>query len=336
MILKGYARFRSRHNRGSVLILVFWALILLATFAVYMGSMVRQRLDLVRRTHDYAALRMASEAGAYYVKAELVSSCGDVGSGELHDWLIYSRGFDGQMKSGPRYVVHVVDLERRLNINTAPREVMARLFKNVAEVSSGEAQSLSDAIIDWRDADHEMQPSGAEDLYYQSLSEPYEAKDELFNSTEELLLVRGFAGKIYDRVAPYVTVCGAGAVNINTATAPVLLSLNLSPLLVEKIATYLKGEDGEFGTEDDEAFGAPFGFDQQAKDLVIITPDEEKELEALVEQGLLNVVSRNFFVMSRGTGSPMIRSFVTRAIYSVMPSEQGGCSVRLVWWRTGE
>jgi general secretion pathway protein K len=338
--LKGYCRFLWRDKKGSVLILTFWALLLLASFALYMGAMTRQRLDLTRRTHDYTVLRMASEAGVLRLKAELMNDCGDVGSGALHEWLVYSNGFDGELRDKSRYHLTVHDEEGRLNINTAPREVLARLISDVCLVSLGEAESLADAIIDWRDADHETQPFGAEDLYYQSLPAPYEAKDDFFNSTEELLLVRGFTSKICKKLYYFVTVCGLGAVNVNTSTEPVLLSLGLSPVLVEKIFTYFKGKDGVFGLvngkSDDLVFGWPADFALQAKEIVQILPEENQQMEDLVAQGLLNVTSRNFCAESIASGSHMGAKFVTRATYRVTPSEQGGCRIDLVWWRTGE
>ncbi len=335
MILRGYGRSRWPDKNGSILILAFWALVLLASLALMMAAMTRQRLDLTMRAHDYAVWRAASQAGVYRLKSELAASCGDVNNGWLHEWLAYANGFDGELKNGTRFVLFAFDEERRLNINTAPRDVLARLLVERCQISVVEAEAMADAVIDWRDADHDPGPKGAEDPYYQSLPAPYEAKDAFFNSVEELLLVRGFAGKIYDKISFYVTVCGAGAVNINTASVPVLLSLGLSASLVERIQTYFDGEDGQRVTDDDRCFIAPSAFDAQAEVLVEISPEENKQMEDLVAQGLLNVISRNFSAESRGMGRRPGAPFVTRAVYRVSPSEQGGCAVDLVWWRTG-
>jgi DNA uptake protein ComE-like DNA-binding protein len=50
---------------------------------------------------------------------------------------------------------------------------------------------VANAIIDWRDTDTNPQPGGAENEYYLGLPEPYAAKNDLFETVEELLMVRG-------------------------------------------------------------------------------------------------------------------------------------------------
>jgi hypothetical protein len=55
----------------------------------------------------------------------------------------------------------------------------------------GATEEAVDAVIDWRDSDDDPGTYGAESEYYQTLPEPYEAKNDVYDSIEELLIVKG-------------------------------------------------------------------------------------------------------------------------------------------------
>jgi general secretion pathway protein K len=86
--------------------------------------------------------------------------------------------------------------------------------------------SLADAFVDWLDNDDAPRVGGAESSYYMALPYPYKAKNDLFDSVEEILLVRGVTREIYDKIRPFVTVTSSGKVNINTAPKEVLVALS--------------------------------------------------------------------------------------------------------------
>jgi type II secretory pathway component PulK len=71
----------------------------------------------------------------------------------------------------------------KLNINSAGYESLMRLPNMTDDVAN--------AIIDWRDTDQTPSPGGAENEYYLGLEEPYTAKNDNFETVEELLMVRG-------------------------------------------------------------------------------------------------------------------------------------------------
>jgi general secretion pathway protein K len=75
------------------------------------------------------------------------------------------------------------DETSKINLNVAPKAVLARLPRMTEEIA--------DSIIDWRDADANPGASGAEDSYYLALDPPYRCKNQPFESVEELLLVGG-------------------------------------------------------------------------------------------------------------------------------------------------
>ncbi len=90
---------------------------------------------------------------------------------------------------------------------------------------------LSQAVIDWQDVDDETTGAmGAESNYYQGLDPAYLTPNTKFHSVEELKLVRGFEGKNYDLIRPYVTALPEQT-KININTAPALLLASIDPKL---------------------------------------------------------------------------------------------------------
>ena len=82
----------------------------------------------------------------------------------------------------------LTDQSGKININTAPAEVLLRL-PNMTE-------ELVDCLMDFRDPDSEPRQNGAEQEYYSSLAYPYRANNGMFLTLEVLLLVKGFNGPV--------------------------------------------------------------------------------------------------------------------------------------------
>ncbi len=98
---------------------------------------------------------------------------------------------------------------------------------------------LSGAIVDWIDADTNIDPEGgAEDSAYLNQPVPYRTANRVFAHVSELRLVRGISGEVYARLAPEVCVLPPGtSINLNTASVAVLMSLDsrMTAVLAERI-----------------------------------------------------------------------------------------------------
>ena len=84
---------------------------------------------------------------------------------------------------------------------------------------------LSEALMDWVDADGVRLKGGLEDSYYQLQQPPYRAANRPLMSVDDLFLIEGFDHKLVEALRPYITVepfAGGGGVNLNTAPAHVL------------------------------------------------------------------------------------------------------------------
>jgi type II secretory pathway component PulK len=265
-------RFNAR-PRGSTLILVVWAVSLLSFFAVALGSRSAFSLGVGQRLEQNLQVSYVAVAGIQramqLMREDLTPDFDGLNEGWATRELRFSEDF-GPGSYRIRYfppeadseepVEGLVDVERKLNLNTAPEVVLARLIQNIGEVfSESDRLEVVHSILDWRDEDNDKRAYGAEGFYYRGRRTSYECKNGPFESVEELLLVRGMTLDLFQRLAPYVTVYGQGWLNLNTASVAVLQTLGLSDAGVEGIVFYRAGEDNSEATLDDRILTSRVG-----------------------------------------------------------------------------
>ena len=169
---------------GTVLIVTMWVVLVLAGLALVFTHAMRVEL---RASANSRASRCADAAARGAIElaraiaagdADAVNACEAAAVGNAYVWLIMP-DFEDDRK--PAY--GLIDLAGRVNINTAPLEMLLKL--------PGMTSELAASIVDWRDPDDDVTPGGAENEYYLLLDEPYQCKNAPFESVEELLLVKG-------------------------------------------------------------------------------------------------------------------------------------------------
>lgn len=135
--------------------------------------------------------------------------------------------------------ISLIDLDARMNLNrivSAGRQnpnvpiydSFIRLFDNLG---LDNPNALADALVDWIDVDDSPRDEGAESNDYQRLEQPYAAKNDYLDSLDELALIQGFTPEVIRQIAPFVSVFGGEAVNINTAPAEVLMAMDALELI---------------------------------------------------------------------------------------------------------
>lgn len=102
--------------------------------------------------------------------------------------------------------LQVDDPSGHINLNLADKATLHRLL----------GDSLSDALLDWRDRDSDSRLLGAEADWYR-LKRRLLPRNAPLASVKELRLIRGFDSLRVDQLEPLVTVRGHGALNLNTA-----------------------------------------------------------------------------------------------------------------------
>lgn len=151
------------------------------------------------------------------------------------------------------------DMQGRFNLNNLVGrrgqvdEVALEQFERLLTVLELDP-ALARITVDWLDHDLEPGfPSGAEDSFYTARIPPYRTANVALTSASELLAIGEMNAASYLILAPYVTALPNGtALNVNTASAPVLRSL--SDQISDTVAENLIGERGDQGFDGLAAF----------------------------------------------------------------------------------
>ena len=230
----------------TILVMVALATILAATIAKRQTNTSENTGYLMRQDQS---LLYAKSAEAFF--SELLIQDSDNGSSIDHlqeNWAKPMPAFpveDGFVSG------RLLDESGKFNLNNLLKadgsvdDSARRWFEKLLQ-RVGLPAELSQAVIDWQDADDETTGAmGAESNYYQGLDPSYLASNTRFHQVEELKLVRGFEGKNYDLIAPYVTALPeATKININTA-APLLLASIDPKIDVKTVEQELKAKQAE-------------------------------------------------------------------------------------------
>jgi general secretion pathway protein K len=142
--------------------------------------------------------------------------------------------------------IAIADLGGRLSVNAlvgsdggnVDAVQKRRFYRLFAALGRPDGEELTGALIDWIDRDSVpyVDPEsgaslGGEEDFYRQQQPPRGCKNAPFDTLEELALVRGFTPEVLRLAAPHLSVHGGTAVNVNTATAEVLMSLSDDPVI---------------------------------------------------------------------------------------------------------
>lgn len=255
----------------TILVMVALATILAATIAKRQTNTAENTGYLMRQDQS---LLYAKSAEAFF--SELLIQDSDNGSSIDHlqeNWAKPMPSFpveDGSVsgklldESGKFNLNNLVKADGN-QVDDSARRWFEKLLQRV-----GLPAELSQAVIDWQDTNDEVTGAmGAESSYYQGLDPAYLTPNTKFHSIEELKLVRGFEGKNYDLIKPYVTALPEQT-KLNMNTAPALLLASIDPKVdVKAIEQQLKVKETELAhfnnVGDLWKLSAFSGIDEQSK-----------------------------------------------------------------------
>ncbi|MGH8283555.1 MAG: type II secretion system minor pseudopilin GspK [Gammaproteobacteria bacterium] len=231
-------------QRGVALLI---ALVIMAIAATISTGMIWNReLDL-RRTSNIIqgdqAMEYALGAEAWAEQILRRDSQTSPGITNLtQDWAMQLPPLPVQ---GGSIIGHMEDLQGLFNINNLassnPAQAIAALaqFQRLLTALNLDPE-IANAVSDWvNGGDQPHYPGGAKDQYYSRLQPPYLTAEQPMTSISELLLVKGVTPQVYATLLLYVcalplqfpgsapgSAMTATTININTAPAPVIMSLN--------------------------------------------------------------------------------------------------------------
>ena len=213
----------------TILVMVALATILAATIAKRQANTAENTAYLMRQNQS---LLYAKSAEAFFSEllVDDAENAGDIDHLQ-ENWAKPMPAFpveDGFVSGTLQDESGKFNLNSLVN-NDGTANPQAKVWFEKLLVRVGLPEKLSEAVIDWQDADDEtIGAMGAEASYYQGLPQGYLAPNSKFHSVEELKLVRGFEGQKYLQIADYVSAAptSESKVNVNTASAMLLASLD--------------------------------------------------------------------------------------------------------------
>lgn len=198
------------HSKGFALITVLWIIAFLAVIAGSVSYQARASLGLATNIVAGFKTKHAAEGTLLLTIDKLIKR------DELQSFKLNKSNFSYELDD-LIVSVEVVDESGKIDLNLASVDLIRSLFFSVG-VDEKVSSSIADAIADWRDKDNLKRAVGAEDQDYAAKGLLYEAKDDEFDSIEELSLVLGVTPEIFNRVKPFVTVY-AQDIGVNTDLA---------------------------------------------------------------------------------------------------------------------
>jgi len=229
-----------RHDAqtGSVLVLALLVIATLTGLAVAYSGTARTEVSLAAFSRDHLRAEALARAG---IEAALhaIAADEDLETDHMEEgWGL----FDGtsvplDIPEEARLTVRIQDESGRFNLNRLRNEAggidedEARRLERLFDIL-GLDRVAYESLLDWLDADDIKRLDGAESFYYEGLKTPYPCANGPLLSPGQVRLVRGleqadslgenWGTNLLNRITVYAT----GGVNVNTAPAEVLESLD--------------------------------------------------------------------------------------------------------------
>lgn len=192
-------------KKASILVGLLWCMALLSLIVVGVLHTARMDLLVVKNYGDRIQAHYLALAGVEKAKALLYQDAHDRSrSRQNHNGNLYNnseqfrdiafgRGMFRVMRrarddEGGGVLYGISDEESRLNVNTASQDQLTNLDQLTPDIAA--------SIIDWRDADNQVTPGGAEADYYNALQPPYQPRNGPFQTVRELLMVKGISREL--------------------------------------------------------------------------------------------------------------------------------------------
>ena len=205
-------------NNGLALIVVLWVTTLLTIMASSFSLTIQRETAITGGLKEKAEASALAEAGINFAILMLLSK--DIEKRWQANSSLYEIEFAGR-----RIRILIADESGKLSINLASKEQLQQLFGSLA-VEETLADSLSDAILDWRDKNELHRLNGAEKQQYEEADLKYSPRNGQFKSVEEVQMVMGMTADIYRQLEGKISVYTRNKkINPVTATREVLLTL---------------------------------------------------------------------------------------------------------------
>ena len=218
-------------NRGVALItaLLIMALVASLTYTLKWNSSLDLRRTIVMLNRDQAVqVALGAES---WMQTILRQDLEDSDTDHLGE--IWASELPGLPIDGGEVFGDIEDLQGRFNVNNligsdgeVDPEALAQFERLL--IALGLDPRFAGIAGDWIDGNNDTSfPDGAEDSIYTGITPPYRAANQLLSNASELAALEGMDKVTLDILLPHIIALpGHTLINVNTATGPVLQSLD--------------------------------------------------------------------------------------------------------------
>ena len=212
-------------KRGIAQLLVLWALLLLGTLALGFSLSMRTEAQAARNGVDDARAYFQARTGVARAAVLLATQSAD----NVMRMEIAGREGDAS------YEVRVESESGKVDINLVSEEVLLEILRK-GGLPEGEAESLRDAILDWKDPDDTPRTRGAEAPDYAQLQEPLRPRNGKILAVEELRTVKGVTPEFFQGFLSRVFTANGNSPKVNFLRAPEVVLRSLPGVSPEAAA----------------------------------------------------------------------------------------------------
>ena len=231
-------------DRGFILIVVISALGVLALVAASFAQITSSHVRTAASAVQSAGAEALADAGVQLAILDLVA--GQPADASRRRFALDGTAQACEADGGGVLVISVQDEAGKVDVNAADERLLRALFTALEIPASAAA---ADAVLDFRDADGDRRPQGAERADYQSAGRPQGPKNAPLNVVDELEQVLGLSAADVASLRPHVTVYSG-----QSGIAPSLASASLDLAAVAPRRVELAGRRfGDQGVRDQGA-----------------------------------------------------------------------------------
>ncbi len=225
------AMVHPHHQHGIALVIVLWVVTLLSLIAASFIYAMRTDVQIVSNSMSITQGQVIADAGVHRAMLELYKPIQVPDrwnpNGEVHEWEY----------KGAKLRITIMDESGKIDINGATEALLRSLFVSKG-VPEEEANTLVDAINDWKDPDVLKRLRGAEEPEYKAAGLNYKPANAPFQAQEELRLVLGMTSARYKLIENIITVYSRQP-GVDAKIAPREVLLAIPNVTVAQVDEYI-------------------------------------------------------------------------------------------------
>jgi len=245
-------------RRGFALLAILWLVVAMAALGLDDTATTQDSLATAQNRMNIVRATWHAEGCGEVVRAVANSALGDTLVGASAVWDTLDRTLADVRGEQLGCAISARAAGDRLNVNEASTDAISATFI-AAGVGEDQADSLADALTDWRDADSIPRPRGAEIGWYRSAGRLTPA-NRAFEDVGEIHLVRGF-----ESADSLIALLGVEPGKIVLARAPIPVIASLPGMTAESVARIAELRWRKEPITDVRSLGASLSADSRAK-----------------------------------------------------------------------